>query len=231
MSQKAFWGFLAASQKNVQKMSGKCPGAGPGAGKMSKKCQKNVPQTFSRHFFDIFWPIESQKGARARAKRARPLLGGGRRPPPLYWPKNVKKMSGKCLGTFLGHFFDIFWTFFQRQPQHQDIFQTFFGHFSGRLPGSPKRHFGTFFDIFRGRPKIAKNVFWTFFWHFKGKSFCGASVRPGRLQIYRVFLKFLCRAPGHYSTSWLAIQTGAVPTAGYQQTPAGAQDPQHAIGW
>ena len=42
-----------------------------------------------------------------------------------------------------GHFFDIFWTFFQRQPQHQDTFQTFFGHFSGRLPGSPKRHFGT----------------------------------------------------------------------------------------
>ena len=44
-----------------------------------------------------------------------------------------------------GHFFDIFWTFFQRQPQHQDTFQTLFGHFSGRLPGSPKRHFGTLF--------------------------------------------------------------------------------------
>ena len=28
MFQNAFWGFLAASQKNVQKVSGKCPGAG-----------------------------------------------------------------------------------------------------------------------------------------------------------------------------------------------------------
>ena len=92
----------------------------------------------------VFWQIESQKGA--RAKRARPLLGGGRRPPPLFakkCQKSVWKMSG-------GHFFDIFWTFFQRQPQHQDTFQTLFGHFSGRLPGSPKMHFGTFFfDIFR----------------------------------------------------------------------------------
>ena len=72
MSQNAFWDFLAASQKNVQKVSGKCPGAGAGAGKMSRKCQKSVPQTFSRHFFDTFWQIErwrpsaaTQKGARA----------------------------------------------------------------------------------------------------------------------------------------------------------------------
>ena len=55
--------------------------------------------------------------------------------------KSLLKMSG-------GHFFGIFWTFFQRQPQHQDTFQTLFGHFSGRLPGSPKRHFGTFFGHF-----------------------------------------------------------------------------------
>ena len=54
MSQGAFWGFLAASQNNVQKMSGKCPGAGVGAGKMSRECQKSVPQTFSRYFFDTF---------------------------------------------------------------------------------------------------------------------------------------------------------------------------------
>ena len=58
MSQSAFWGFLAASQKNVQKMSGKCPGAGVGAGKMCRNCQKNVPkmspdifQTFFLTFF------------------------------------------------------------------------------------------------------------------------------------------------------------------------------------
>ena len=98
VSQNAFWGFLAASQKNVQKVSGKCPGAGAGAGKMSRKCQKSVPQTFSRHFFDTFWQIESQKGARARAKRARPLLGGGRRPPPLFAKKQ-----------FFDQFFGLGW--------------------------------------------------------------------------------------------------------------------------
>ena len=54
-----------------------------------------------------------------------------------------------------GHFFDIFWTFFQRQPQHQDTFQTLFGHFSGRLPGSPKRHFVTLFGHF-SRERRAK---------------------------------------------------------------------------
>merc|ERR1711884_337055 len=36
VSQNAFWGFLAASQNNVQKVSGMCPGAGVGAGKMSR---------------------------------------------------------------------------------------------------------------------------------------------------------------------------------------------------
>ena len=62
--------------------------------------------------------------------------------------KSLLKMSG-------GHFFDIFWTFFQRQPQHQDTFQTLFGHFSGRLPGSPKRHFGTFFGHFSAISRFA----------------------------------------------------------------------------
>ena len=61
-SQNVFWDFLAASQKNVQKVSGKCPGAGAGAGKMSRKYQKSVPQTFLRDFFDTFWQIENQKG-------------------------------------------------------------------------------------------------------------------------------------------------------------------------
>ena len=146
MSKMPFGASWQPPRKNVQKMSGKCPGAGPGAGKMSKKCQKNVHQTFSRHFFDIFWQIESQKGARAREARARA--------PPFGWrpkaatslfakkcQKNVWKRSG-------GHFFNIFWTFFQRQPQHQDTFQTLFGHFCRRLPGSPKRHFGRFFVYF-----------------------------------------------------------------------------------
>ena len=36
----------------------------------------------------VLWQIENQKGGRARsAKRARPLLGGGRRPPPLFAKK------------------------------------------------------------------------------------------------------------------------------------------------
>ena len=64
-------------------------------------CPKNIKKMSPRHFPDIFWQIErwrpsaaTQKGARARARFAR--------------AKNVKKMSGKCLWTFLGHFFDIF---------------------------------------------------------------------------------------------------------------------------
>ena len=125
-------------RKMPKKVSGKCPGAGAGAGKMSRKCQKSVPQTFSKHFFDTFWQIETQKGARAT------------RAPPFGWrPKAATSLSAKkCQKSVWkmsgGHFFDIFWTFFQRQPQHQDTFQTLFGHFSGRLPGSPKRHFGRF---------------------------------------------------------------------------------------
>ena len=111
VSQNAFWGFLAASQKNVPKVSGKCPGAGVGAGKMSRKCQKNVPQTLTRHFFDTSWQIENQKGARARAKRARPLLGGGRRPPLLFakkcpfWFFICQKVSKKCLENVWGTLF------------------------------------------------------------------------------------------------------------------------------
>merc|ERR1711963_790553 len=59
--------------------------------------------------------------------------------------KNVWKMFGS--------FFCIFWTFFQRQPQHQDTFQTLFGHFSGKLPGSPKRHFGASWQLPRKMSK------------------------------------------------------------------------------
>jgi len=100
MSQNAFWDFLAASQKNVQKVSGKCPGAGAGAGKMSRKCQKSVPQTFSRHFFDTFWQIENQKGARARSARAPFWVAAEGRH--LYLPKN----------NFLTTFLQLFGQFF-----------------------------------------------------------------------------------------------------------------------
>ena len=136
MSQNAFWGFLAASQKNVQKMSGKCPGAGVGAGKMSRKCQKNVPQTFSRHFFDIFWQIE----------RWRPSAAP-------FWFSTCQKVSKNCLENvwgslfchFLdifpapapapGHFPDTFWTFFweaarKSQKAFWEIFWNFFGNLS-----------------------------------------------------------------------------------------------------
>ena len=147
MSQNAFWGFLAASQKNVQKVSGKCPGAGAGAGKMSRKCQKSVPQTFSRHFFDTFWQIESgglrppPKRGRARASRARPLSV-------LYLPKSVRRLSGKCLG---------------------DTFLIFSGHFSSASPSTRtlSRHF---LDIFLGgcqeAPKGILGDFSAFFGNF-----------------------------------------------------------------
>ena len=52
MSQNAVWGFLAASQENVQKMSGKCPGAGVGAEHFSSANPST--RTFSKHFLDIF---------------------------------------------------------------------------------------------------------------------------------------------------------------------------------
>ena len=100
MSQNAFWGLLAASQKNVQKMSGKCPGAGVGAGKMSRKCQKNVPQTFSRHFFDIFWQLENQKGARARSARAPFWVAAEGRHLSI-----CQKVSKKCLENVWGTLF------------------------------------------------------------------------------------------------------------------------------
>ena len=100
MSQNAFWGFLAASQKNVQKMSGKCPGAGAGAGKMFRKYQKNVPQTFSKYFFNIFWQIESQKGARARSARAPFWVAAEGRHLSI-----CQEMSKKCLEK-------VWWIFF-----------------------------------------------------------------------------------------------------------------------
>ena len=100
MSQNAFWDFLAASQKNVQKVSGKCPGAGAGAGKMSRKCQKSVPQTFSKHFFDTFWQIENQKGARARSARAPFWVAAEGRHLSI-----CQKVSKKCLENVWGTLF------------------------------------------------------------------------------------------------------------------------------
>ena len=54
VSPDAFWGFLAASQKNVQKVSGKCPGAGVGAGKMSRKYKKKTKSWFLPNRVAIF---------------------------------------------------------------------------------------------------------------------------------------------------------------------------------
>ena len=122
--------------KNVWKMSWCWGWRWKNVQKMSKRCPPDLFQTF----FDIFWQLESQKGARARSARAPFWVAAEGRHLSI-----CQKMSKKCLEKVWGTFFDIFWTFFQRQPQHQDIFQTFFGHFSGRLPGSPKRPFGSFF--------------------------------------------------------------------------------------
>ena len=144
-SQNAFWDFLAASQKNIQKVSGKCLGAGAGVGKISRKCPKSVPQTFSRHFFDIFWQIErwrpsaaTQKGARALRARA-PFLA-------LYLPKSVKKVSGKCLGdtflTFSGHFSSA-------SPSTRTLSRHFLDIFLEGCQEVPKSILGEFLDIFR----------------------------------------------------------------------------------
>ena len=154
MSQNAFWGFLAASQKNVQKMSGKCPGAGVGAGKMSRKCQKSVPQTFSRHFFDTFWQITNQKG-HFLANR-----GGGLLPPPKrgrvrfaraplfgsLFAKKCQKVIGKCLGdTFLtlsGHFSSA-------SLSTRTLSRHFWDIFLGGCQEAPKAILGHFFAHFR----------------------------------------------------------------------------------
>ena len=144
VSQNAFWGFLAASQKNVQKVSGKCPGAGAGAGKMSRKCQKSVPQTFSRHFFDTFWQIERWRPSAATQKGARALRACA----PFWFstlPKSVKKVFGKCLGdtflTFSGHFSSA-------NPSTRTLSRHFLDIFLGGCQEAPKGILGYFLDIF-----------------------------------------------------------------------------------
>ena len=56
-------------------MSKKCLESVLVLGLALEKCPENVkkvsPQTFSRHFFDTFWQIESQKGAHRRAPTLR----------------------------------------------------------------------------------------------------------------------------------------------------------------
>ena len=141
--------MVAKCQKNVPKCLSGLPGSLPekcpksvwkvswcwgwrwkNVHKMSKKCQKKCPQTFSRHFFDTFWQIENQKGARARS--ARPLLRGGQRLPPLYLPNNFKKVSKKCLENVWG-----------------TLFFSFSGHFSSASP-STRTLSRNFLDIFLG---------------------------------------------------------------------------------
>ena len=94
-----------------------------------------------------------------------------------------------------GHFFDIFWTFFQRQPQHQDTFQTLFGHFSGRLPGSPKRHFGTLFGHSSAISRFDPFYELRCFPFFVGSSF------------FFSFLLFLSFRSGHFSCATPAQDT------------------------
>ena len=132
MSQKAFWVFLATSQKNDQNMPGKCPGAGAGAGKMSRKCQKHVPQTFSRHFFANREP----KGGAWVAAEGRHL-------------SICQKMSKK-VWKGLG---DIFLTFSKHFSSASSSTRTFSRHFLdiflGGCQEAPKGLLGHFFDIFR----------------------------------------------------------------------------------
>ena len=110
--------------------------------RVPESVKKMSPRHFPDIFFDIFWQIENQGGA--RAKRARPLLGGGRRPPPLYSPKSVRKVYGKCFGgggTFL----------------------TFSGHFSSANPSTRtlSRHFpATFWTCFWEVARKHQKAFW-----------------------------------------------------------------------
>ena len=117
------------------------------------------------HFFDIFWTFFQRQPQHQDTFHT--LFGhfcweAARRPQKAFW---------NIFWTFFGKFsFYPFYEFplflfsfllfifffslvfvpdiFPAQPQHQDTFQTLFGHFSGRLPGSPKRHFGTLFGHF-----------------------------------------------------------------------------------
>ena len=90
--------------------------------KMSRKYQENDAK-MSRDIFqtllNMFWPTESQKGARARAKRARApfwVAAEGRH------LSVGQKMSKKCLENVSGHFWDSF--------------LTFSGHFSSANPST-----------------------------------------------------------------------------------------------
>ena len=131
---------FGASWQPPRKMSKKCLESVLVLGLALEKCPENVkkrvPQTFSRHLFDTFWQIENQKG---------PLLGGGRRPPPLYLPKSVKKVSGKCLGdtflTFSGHFSSA-------SPSTRTLSRHFLDIFLGGCQEAPKGILGYFLDIF-----------------------------------------------------------------------------------
>ena len=151
MSKKCPQRPFGASWQPPRKMSKKCLENILVLGLALVKCPKNVKKMSPRPFPDIFLPNREPKRG-ARAKRARPLLGGGRRPPPLYWPKNVKKMSGKGLG-------DIFLTFFGHVSSANPSTRTFSRHFLdiflGGCQEAPKGPLGHFFDIFQQLPVLA----------------------------------------------------------------------------
>ena len=105
---------FGASWQPPRKMSKKCLENVLVLGLALEKCPENVkkmsqkcPETFSRHFFYIFWPIENQKeGARARAREARA--------PPFGWrPKAAtSQLAKKCQKNDWKMSLDIFGTFF-----------------------------------------------------------------------------------------------------------------------
>ena len=131
----------------------KCP---ENARKVSKNISPDIFQTLFLHFLANREP----KGG------ARPLLGGGRRPPPLYWPKNVKK----CLENVWGHFWDIFLTFSGHFSSASPSTRTFSRHFLdiflGGCQEAPKGTLGHFFDIFRGQAQDGQKRFLDIFWPF-----------------------------------------------------------------
>ena len=95
---------FGTSWQPPRKMSKKCLESVLVLGLALEKCPENVkkrvPQTFLRDFFDTFWQIENQKGARARSARAPFWVAAEGRHLSI-----CQKVSKKCLENVWGTLF------------------------------------------------------------------------------------------------------------------------------
>ena len=187
MSKKRFWPFWAcplkmskkcpkvpfgASRQPVRKMSQKCPEHVLVLGLALETCPQNIkkmfqkcPETFSRHFPDMFWPIERWRPSAATQKGARALRA---RAP--FWLSIGQKMSKKCLENVWGHYWDIFLTFSghfsSANPSTRTFSRHFWGIFLGGCQEAPKGILGHCFDIFRGQAQNCQKRFFNIFLPF-----------------------------------------------------------------